>query len=308
MKTLGIYILLMAVLLGSSCKKELQVSSLDNFEVSLSKNKYNVGEPVELNFGGEADYIYFYSGEVGYNYDSRGGRTISIDKVKLSFNSAKAIGAQANQLSVLVSNDFNGDYSSLNVIKNATWTDVSSRFTLATNATATPSGVADLSDFKVAGKPIYIAYKYLTKPQNINGLGTTWTITGFSLLAETSIGNQNIADMFNSGFRIIDPYKDTTPAQSSITTTRFTFLSNLYDATIDPETEHWGVSKAIDTETLNLGKDKATAIKSMATSGIKQYKYTYAKAGNYTIYVVAKNQNIYEQKEVVKKLEITIYN
>ena len=307
MKQLKIFMMLFAgICLSISCKKELSVDSLNSFKVYLDSNEFKVGDPVVFKFEGEADYISIYTGEVGRDYEFWQGREVEVGNIKLSFNSSSASGAQQNQFSILISNDFDGDYSDLENIKTYTWTDISSRFTLGNTATLAPSGVVNLSEFKVPEKPIYIAYKYISKPQIVNGLGKTWTVTGFSLSGETSVGDRGIADMYNSGFRIIDPHKDYAPAQSGITTTRFTFLSNEYSDELDPETEHWAISKAIHTDTLNLGKDKPVIVKGFATSGVKQYRHSYSKSGIYTVYVVAFNQNVYDNKQHISKLEIKV--
>lgn len=289
-----------------SCQKELSIDKLDNFKIEINGDKFNINDSVTLKFEGEVDYIYLYTGEVGSDYDFKDGRIADVSDINLSFSSARAIGTQNNQFSVLISNDFNGDYTSLNEISQYTWSDITSEFSLATNSNTLTSGVVDLTSYKEQGKPVYIAYKYITKPQLTNGLGATWTITLFNFKGVTNYGEITIANMFNSGFRIVDPFKDTAPAQSTITTTRFTFLSNEYDDNFDPETEHWAISKAINVDKFDMGGDKAKAIKQLETSGIKEYTYFYSKPGNYTVYVIAKNQNIYKQAEIVKKFEIVV--
>lgn len=307
MKQLKIITMLIAgIYLFSSCEKELSVDSLDSFRVYLDSTEYRLGDPVVFKIEGEANYIAIYTGEAGHNYEFSQGNKFEVDDIKLSFNSSSASGTQQNQFSVLVSNDFDGNYSDLEKIKQHTWTDITSRLTLGNTASLTPSGIIDLSDFKVSQKPIYVAYRYLSKPQITNGLGKIWTVTGFSITGQTDRGYQAIADMYNSGFRIIDPYEGYAPAQSGITTTRFTFMSNEYSEEFDPATEHWAISRAIYTDSLDIGKDTPVIVKGMATSGVKQYSYNYAEAGDYTIYVVASNENVYSKKQHITKLEIKV--
>ena len=82
------------------------------------------------------------------------------DKTAVSFNTSVQYGSQSNNLSVLVSSDFNGDYS-LESIKSATWEDVTKKVKLATDKVPAESGEIDLSKSKAAGKPLYIAFKYI---------------------------------------------------------------------------------------------------------------------------------------------------
>lgn len=81
------------------------------------------------------------------------------DKTTLSFNTSVQYGSQSNNLSVLISSDFNGDYS-LESIKSATWEDITKKIKLAADKIPTESGEIDLSKNLVTGKPLYIAFKY----------------------------------------------------------------------------------------------------------------------------------------------------
>ena len=74
----------------------------------------------------------------------------------------------------------------------------------------------------------------------------------------------------------------------------------------DPASEHWAVSKAISTETVNLGCDWATAIKGINNPNIAEYRYSYAKPGTYKAVFVASNNSIDESKTVVKEINLTI--
>lgn len=81
------------------------------------------------------------------------------DKTTISFNTSVQYGSQSNNLSVLISSDFNGNYS-LESIKSATWEDVTKKIKLATDKVLTESGDIDLLKNLVSGKPLYIAFKY----------------------------------------------------------------------------------------------------------------------------------------------------
>ncbi len=244
------YIMIAGALLMSSCSKELEVATPPDFDVTTTAATYQAGKPITFNItGGEAHNVSFYSGETFKDYAFKDGRAIDVkgDGVTMDFRSSVQVGTQVNQLSILASTDFNGDYSSLAKVKAATWTDITSRFALGTTAAVVASGVKDITDLMVAGKPIYIAFKYVTKPQATNGLARQWFIQTFAVKSTATITNTatglpvvlNIADQANAGFRIIDenaatkpgpnfvPY-DKAPAQSVVTSTQVTLWGNRY--------------------------------------------------------------------------------
>lgn len=221
-----------------SCEKELPVKEAPDFEVTTDATTYKVGQEVLFKFSGDADLISFYSGQVYNDYGYRNGRVLesTTGGANLSFTSSVQSGTQANQLTVLASNDFNGNYSSLASVKAATWVDITSRFKLGTSATFLASTVQDISDLIVAGKPIYIAFKYVTKPQAVNGLAQTWMIQALSLTSTTLLNNANpvLTDQALAGFRIVQEDSVNTPSRSLVTSTRVTLLGNVYKDPKDP--------------------------------------------------------------------------
>ena len=130
------YFMILGMFLITSCdKKGLQVDALD-LDVTTDATTYKAGQEITFNIikGGYADVISFYSGETLHEYAFKDGRTIDVKGVgaTMAFTSSVQLGTQANQLFVMASTDFNGDYSSLAKIKAATWTDITSRFALGT--------------------------------------------------------------------------------------------------------------------------------------------------------------------------------
>jgi hypothetical protein len=167
------------------------------------------------------------------DYASRTGRVADVAGAgaTLSFTSSVQVGTQANQVSLLASTNFNGDYGSVAKLKAATWVDITSRFKLGTSATLLASGTVDVSDLILAGKPIYFAFRYNTKKQATNGIARQWFIQSFTLSSKKLLDNTlalTIADQASTGFRIVDDLKDKAPALSSITATRLTLQGNTY--------------------------------------------------------------------------------
>lgn len=239
-----------------SCNKDI-VTDLETptFDVTTSNTTFTAGEPVTFLFTGEAHTISFYSGETFNDYDFRDGRIIDVTGAgaTMEFASSVQVGTQTNQLSILASTDFNGDYSSLEQVKASTWMDITNRFVLGTNATFQTTD-AIITDLTVAGRPIYIAYKYVTKPQATNGLARQWYIQSFaikSIATLTSTASNTpvaltLADQIYAGFRIVDNSPTTNPALSTVTTTRITLWGNEYRiATLekyDPTLPKWDIT------------------------------------------------------------------
>ncbi len=225
--------MLFGLLVIASCNKGILVNEPTGFDVTIENSSYKAGEEITFHIkGGDAQRIAFYSGETLRDYMFRGGRMIDVSGAgaTMAFSSSVQTGTQANQLSVLASTDYNGDDSFASV-KAATWTDITNRFALGTGTAFLASGTRDISDLMVPGKPIYIAFKYVTKPQAENGLARQWYIQTFAITSKKVLDVPlvlNLADQGNAGFRIIDEYKEHAPARSSISSTRVTLYGNEY--------------------------------------------------------------------------------
>lgn len=237
------YFLMICGLLFFTACEELGVDA-PGVEITASSTTAQVGQPVTFTFNGYADMISFYSGEPGNDYAYKDGRVVDIagSKFTLAFTSALAVaGTQVPELKLFASNDFNGDYSSLASVKAATWVDITSRFTFGTNATFVNSTAKDVTDLTAPGKPIYFAFKYVTKSQKTNGLVRNWQIQTFALTSDTKLAGANVTvtDQVNAGFRIVEAEPENAPARSTITATRVSLLGNVYkdpdDPMFDPE-------------------------------------------------------------------------
>lgn len=234
----------------ASCDKEIAVKDAPDFQVTTASMTGKVGVPVTFDIkDGGVNVLSFYPGETLKEYEFRDGRMIDVksDGATVEFSSSVQQGAQTNQLAVLLSTDFSGDYSSIAKVKSATWTDITSRFLFGTNTAFKATGAINISDLIVTGKPFYIAYKYLTKPQATNGLARQYFIQSFSVKSSKTLTSTAqvapislvLADQLAAGFRIIDekaaavvgpnfvPY-DGAPAQASVSPTRVTLFGNRY--------------------------------------------------------------------------------
>lgn len=218
----------------SSCKDNLEIST-PVFDVTTAKTTYKAGESIKFDIkGGETHMITFYSGEVLKDYALKDGRVIDVSKSGItgSFTSSVQLGTQTNQIAILASTNFNGDYSSVAKVKAATWTDITSRFAIGTGSALLASGAKDLSDLVVAGKPLYIAFRYITKPQATNGIARQWFFQSFTLNSNLKLDNSislTVANQATAGFRVVDDNAaNAAKALSSVSATRVTLQGNRY--------------------------------------------------------------------------------
>lgn len=86
------------------------------------------------------------------------GSVLAQDKTILSFSSSVQYGTQKENIAILVSSDFNGDYT-MEGIKAATWKDVTKKATLASGKEPEESGKVNIS--KEVSNPKYVAIRYL---------------------------------------------------------------------------------------------------------------------------------------------------
>lgn len=231
------YISFIAGILFFGCGK-LEVKIDPKLEVYTESTTYKAGEEVTFHFTGESDNLIFYSGELSREYAYRNGRIFepAVHGASLIFTSAVQGGVQDNQLGVLISSDFDGDYSSLNSVKSATWEDITHLFNYGTTATFISSSAQDISEYLAPGKPVYLAFKYTTQPQATHGLARTWMIQDVTVYSADQYDGSAVvlANHAMSGFRIIDEDPENTPARSSVTRTRVTLQGNIYKDPNDP--------------------------------------------------------------------------
>src|SRR5690606_24629119 len=176
-------ILAIFAMVSFSCQKELALKDVD-FEVSVEENTHYVGDTITFNFKGTPEFISFYSGEIGNDYDSIGGRKMLSD-LYMSFRthiSSITQPAQPDQLTVHISKDFSGNYT-VEDVNAATWIDITDRFDMAnfdTPEVLVPSGKANISDLNT-GEPFYVAARYQQRPISSHGTRCNWRFQDFLL-------------------------------------------------------------------------------------------------------------------------------
>ena len=310
-----IFILIIAIATLTGCLKVKEEVKTPDFDVSSDKTTYKLGDPTVFSFTGNPDFITFYSGEQGTKYDYK-DRSTAVGIPKLQFTSARNAGVQANSLHLMVSTDFVGlgadSTSTAANLNAATWTDITSRATLATTATAVASGAIDLSDFLATGKPVFIAFKYnavtgsIQNKWTISALTVTNTLPDGSVytianLNSTAITNYSVATLFGPGwaaYKYIGGYNWAITAGSSLVVAG---AATAAAATTAPETWTFMGPLALN----RVSNDVGTAIKD-GISRVTSSTYTFKTTGTFTATFVAANGNIYGAKETVKQLTITV--
>lgn len=230
------------LLLNVGCEKEIAVDNAPDFQVTTENSSYAVGEEILFNVSGFAEIISFYSGEVGNDYAFKDGRVADVSNsgAVLSFNNAVQNGSQENQLSILISTDFDGDTSSLASVQSATWIDITDSFDLASSSSFIPSGELDISQYTETN-PVYIAFRYITEPQMENGDARQWMIENFKITTREPVYDDRLSILSQNeiGFFVVDEDRENNPSRTSATATRLSILGHTYadpnDPIYDPE-------------------------------------------------------------------------
>jgi len=291
-------------LIVSSCEKKKEL--VPAFDVTASAQTIKAGEALTFNFTGEAGVLYFYSGEFGNEYEYKEGRVLGLDTATLSFQTKVQFGTQANQLRVMVSKDFNGEYT-IPSVRSATWTDITDRFVLSSSTATISSTVQDITGLIDPERPLYIAYKYTTLPQTANGVHRTWTIYNTTLTTITALGTSVLADQKTSAWTLVQTSNINDPARALIAAGSGTLTLRSNSGTnTDVETEIWAVSKPMDLGKVDLGPDKSLPIKNTLDNRMDSYKHVYTKPGTYEAVFVASNVSVYGQEQVSKEITVVV--
>lgn len=151
---------------------------------------------------------------------------MSVAQTILSFKSSVQYGTQENNLSVVISTDFNGDYAMENV-KAASWTDITKEFNLASDKESVEAGKVDISKWTKPGQPVYIAFKYLGQKSS-KPTQRSWGIS------DVSVDGKNIPIRTFTIVNAADNHEGATWVQSS---TWMRFRSNLSKI----QSESWAI-------------------------------------------------------------------
>ncbi len=294
----GLLLLAACTKLGTT-KPSLTVS-LDPSKKIADTFTYTLGDTTRFVFSGTAGNVTVYTGDSSHNYDYR-NRSQVLGATHLSFSSAEQYGTQTNTLQLLATDKLPG-LDSVSVTS-ASWTDITSRATLAASTTATPSGTIDVSDL-VSGvnDSLFLAFKY-------TGTGgttqRTWTITNFTVynvLPDVNYALSTLAADANYWTK----YK-ISPSTAGWTSST-TQLQVVGGAATAPDNTSWIISKPLYVgrvaPDLSIPLININGFTNNATAA--GYNYIYTKPGTYKAVFLVFNNTAEEQKTNIQQFYIKI--
>lgn len=276
-----------------SCSKRDRVDA-PAFDVLTSSTTYKVGDTINFEFTGDPQNIVFWSGMPGSVYEYKDRLFTTGNKLLVKFNTYQQFGNR-NNLSVLVSNDFNGTYDTTNV-KKATWTDITSRATLSSGADQTQSGTLDMSEFTNGNKSVTLAFRYITTTiQSQN----RWVVRTFNADNQAADGSvTSMANMSTAGWKAVD-FKNPA-AVWSITSAQL-----LLQGSATALDDDWVLTKSFNPTAVS--PDKGVAIKNI-TVNLNKYVAAgvYTKPGTYKAVFEATNGSYENIERTLREITLTI--
>ncbi|MBD1425741.1 DUF5017 domain-containing protein [Sphingobacterium arenae] len=279
---------LISMMTIASCDRyeDLKVSQPD-FDVYTLSDTYNVGDTIRFILEGKADVITFYSGEVG--------------DLQLSFASQVRFGSQENQLRVMASSDFNGDYTESG-INTATWHDITDRFLLGINTTLRPSGTASITDLVIEGHPLYIAFRYVGEA-SATATQRNWWVNHFKVDVALPGSVSNVALHTSVDWKFVNFAGNATGAGWGWSADGPGGRLLFDPAGSTTYAEGWAIADPIDTDALQPG---GVPIKAVIDRQQKEYHYVFNQSGMYNTRFEAVNVTALEEKKATRTISITI--
>ena len=294
--------------LAACSENEIQVPN--DFTVSATKVKYKLSDSVQFKISGVPDNITFYSGEPGKEYDKRDLFSSDEGTLTLQFNSQTRAGATLpRNIAVLVSTDFNGEYTEQGV-KAAKWTDITNRAVLPANTASNAdvvSGEINLDDLKVKDKPMYLAFRYVS--ENAAGTAQRYWNMGRMFLINKVPGNGDfeITSTIEKGlFQVVEfegADNKWTINTGTATSHRLIHTANAINTQPDDD---WVISRGFQVFQTLGNKKNAVNVKSIAGGTPETFSWLYSAPGTYKATFIALNGNRDIQKEIVKEVWVTI--
>lgn len=296
-----------------ACREDFDKVDGVSFNATTDAVVYKVGQPVIFNLAGNPDIITFYSGEVGKAYAYKDTeRIIENPGMAFSFAANTTNGNEIpNPLRVPISYsyDFSGEYTE-DAVRAATWHDISDRFIWpqTTKDGNVFSGRVDLEDvFSEVGRPVYFKYHFLALAAMQKR--SQWAIYSPTFYGTAQNVLQPLYELHTSGWKIVwneASYANdkTNRDKCAVTSTRI-YLTSVF--TLPSDRECWAVSgPLVRPAEINNGRDMGSPIKSAGQSTLRNFRYIYNEPGEYTVTFLAANANVYDRKEQVVEMKITI--
>lgn len=326
------FTLLLAALAVTACDHDEIYEEID-FQVQLAPtNTYRVGEPVQFLFGGNADYLVFYSGETGHEYRFRNRTHVAPEDIENCELVVQLNGRSGTPcMSAYVTDAFDGltladeaaDLATMNGMltgekdlegwtkldlndpeKNTEWatttldvTDLSDNFCLALHWN--PKSIETSQRAYWVSVGVNVKFKGY-EPRTLSS--RTLDMKAFSMNDEKA-GARYILTTEN-GVNGTMRYTGNT----GLNVSEFVLTgSNKYDPSND-KTLPYAIDAWILSTPMSLNQvtpDEGESIKTLSES-LGSYSYTFGKPGTYTVTFVATSGNYIDQSSAVKELTVTI--
>ena len=289
------------------------------FSVLPSAKEISAGQSVTFQFTGKTDELSVYTGESGHNYLYRDGHVVN-PKYYYQFDEQCIDGQQENQLHVYVSKDFDGTHT-MEGIKAATWTDISSRFTLLGPGKVTGErdfvncGRAEITDLiDKENTNLIFAFNYTAEPYSKHKLGTNIVrIKNPVVSTEYEQIKKDLYKWKNYGWEMTTK-SEQQPERPSLVDNAKTWLQfrvgwgNMPSGKAtyqNSPTDNWAISVPLAFEkSKDLGADTAIAVKAADAEMPASFEHTFKTAGTYEVVFVAKNAK--SQNEEIVKVQISV--
>lgn len=280
------------IVVAAACRKD--PVNEPALTVVVKNTSIKAGDTVRFALSGNADIVTFYSGEEGNNFAYK-DRTTLEGTPELSF-STQSTNAGQPAFSVLLSSDFTGAYDTTN-IRNATWTNITDRFTLSTGAANTPSGTLNLQEYMKPGKPLFIAFRYDAAATFGQG---AWIVQSFDVIMRGA-NNKVVtaANLATAGWIARD---------FSNTNIKWTIATNQLSITGRVSAPHvasedWLISKALYVN--KVSPDIGLPVKDISIA-LGEFAHVFEQPGTYDITFVATNSFGYTQRSITRNMTITV--
>lgn len=274
------------------------------------------GQDVVFNLTGDPDLITFYSGEPGKAYEYSQQDRIGQVQMQMSFMTTTTSGTPGSPnpsaLPLYYSTDFSGVYTNEAVLA-ATWTEITDRFEMPddTDVSNKTSGVQSVDDiFPKDGSPVFLMFSYNIKKyeESLSNGRTQWSIKDLNIDGVAESGTQAIYDIKSCGWQFVygNGMENNVSQFPELPGSNARILFRVdYRAASDMQL--WVVSGPLQRpESVNLGPDRGTGIKTSADPALRQFKYAYTKPGEYVATFVAVNANASDRREKVEQVRIVV--
>jgi hypothetical protein len=326
MKQKTVTSILGAVLFLSACQGELEKDITFDL-TAVSQGGYweqdtlvvHQSENILFNFSGNPEFISFFSGEPGHEYDKRNMTEYSpglIDKTELSFGNMPRYGTIAGTLSVFLSTSFPGmlgndkQADSLAILQTE-WFDITAQCNLSTTSNSRKETLVSLTEYK--DQELTLAFRYKTT-QN-TAVQPNWFIYELQIANTLTTGEKpEPVKAVSMGFSALDMYNETNPYASALVGYGLWDLTNITSGNppffiirsspVDnPLNDDWLISQP-----LRMNRrlpDRAIGVKSLSDD-IFSCEYAYAAAGIYSVHFIASRTSYSHSSEAVKSFFIKV--